>query len=155
MAEITQQIFSSTPASNELWILPAATPQGTLVVQQGRVGITSTDTLGVSKPNYVVGTYTISGIKAPGASLEDVQNVPKNSYAVIVYTDGDFEFKGVKVTVAGGVDAPTTTTGNTPVFVTTGGVLTLESAGNTKVGVVHYPPTYTKAAGKLPIKIGV
>ncbi|GAB2702066.1 hypothetical protein BKA24_001729 [Microbacterium marinum] len=155
MAKATQQVFSFSDDKTETWILDAATPKDTIVAQSGRVGVTITDTLGVNKPAHVVGQFSISGYNRPGVSLEDVDNVPNGKFAVQVAVDGVYEFAGVKVTIAGGVDAPTTTANHTPVYVTSDGSLTLESASNTKVGRVVYPPTYTKAAGKLPIAIGL
>lgn len=66
--------------------------------------------------------------------------------------DGTFEFAGVVST--GVTPAPTSTAQGDPVYITSGGELTLSSSGNTIYGHVDYPLDYFKVAGTLPIRIG-
>lgn len=65
--------------------------------------------------------------------------------------DGTWEFDVVS---SGTTPAPTSTNNGVQVYITSGGELTLASAGNTAYGLVDYPTEYYKRAGKLPVRIG-
>lgn len=152
MAVATGQAFSHTDALVKTWKFAAATPKYTLAVQNGVVGVSLTSTTGLAGVDTtVIGPYTITEPKGFGVGNDKATAI--GEFAAGVALDGTFEFAGVVST--GSTPAPTTTAQNTPVFVTGAGALTLEAAGNTRVGTVNYPATYTKAAGKLPVAIGV
>lgn len=152
MAVATGQVFSHTGALVKLWKFAAATPKYTLAVQNGVVGVALESTTGLSGTNdTVVGPYTISEPKGFGVGNDKADAI--GTYATGVAIDGTFEFDSIVST--GTTAVPTTTVQGTPVFVTSGGALTLESTSNTRIGVVNYPATYVKVAGKLPIAIGL
>jgi len=147
------QTFSSNDENNEIAYVATATPKHTLLIQSGRPLVTLADTVGVAKPAYEIGQYSISGITNPGTSYEEIE-APAGKRGVTVATDGTFEFGSIVVTVAGNAPAPITTDQGTPVYVTSADKLTLEPSGNTKVGRVNYTSQPKKTAGVLPVKIG-
>ncbi len=153
MAIATQEVFAHTDAQAEVWDAGVATPERTLLSKSGRFGVTLTDTEGVARPdlNIAIGDITISGFVAPGVGNDHATAV--GDFSTGVATDGTWEFPGIVTTAA--APAPVTTPQSTPVFVTGAGALTLVATDNTRLGVVNYPATYTKAAGVLPVKIGV
>lgn len=152
MAVATQSVFSHTDALVKIWKFATATPKYTLAVQSGVVGVSLTNTTGLTGTNDTnLGPYKISEPKGFGVGNDKATAI--GEFAAGVAVDGTFEFTGVVST--GSTPAPTTTAQNTPVFVTSAGALTLDATGNTRVGTVNYPATYTKAAGKLPVAIGV
>lgn len=149
----TQEVFAHTDAQVETWNLGAATPENTLVKQPGseRFGVTLTDTTGVAKPDKVIyGNVKITGVTQPGVGNEDATAI--GNFPAGVATDGTWEFEDVVST--GTTPVPTSTAQGVVVYATAALALTLDSSGNTRVGVVNYPATYTKAAGTLPVKIG-
>lgn len=150
MAVSTGEVFAHTPKLVKIWDFAAATPKGTLAVQSGIVGVTLTDTEGVAKPDETIyGNVKVTGITQPGASNYKATAV--GDFATGVAIDGTWEFEGI-------TGATTATTQNTPVFMdpTTGALtLTSDGADDVRVGVVNYPGTYAKVAGKLPIAIGL
>lgn len=152
MAVSTGEVFAHTPALVKTWDMTEETPKGTIAVQSGIVGVTLTDTVGVAKPDEVIyGDVKITGITQPGAG--NAEAIAVGDFAAGVAIDGTWEFE--EIVSSGTTPVPTSTAQNTPVFITSGGALTLVSTSNTRVGVVNYPGTYSKAAGKLPIAIGL
>jgi hypothetical protein len=146
MAVATQEVFLHTTALVETWDVGAATPERTLVESGGRYGITKTDTVGVIKPDKTLyGNVKVTGYSRPGFSNDKATTI--GTYAVGVAVDGTWEFTGI-------TGVTTSTAQGTPIFVTSAGALTATASGNTRIGVVNYPATYTRAAGVAPIKIG-
>jgi hypothetical protein len=144
----TQEVFAHTDAITEIWTVPAGTPQRTVLrqVSSGRVGVTLTRAAGGSARQTIeVGPYQTSRPAPVGVGNEDVKSVAE--HAVGVALDGTWEFTGI-------AGATTATPQGTPVYIEADGDLTLTEAGSTRAGVVNYPGLYTKAAGKLPVKIG-
>jgi hypothetical protein len=151
-AVANEELFRHSDERVETWKIPA-TAKNTLVLQAGgRVGVTLTDTTGITK-SVEYKPYTVSGIPTEGASNWKADESP-SLRAVGVATDGTWTFPGVVQTIAGAAATPTSTAQGTKVYATSGAVLTLESSGNTYVGFVNYSALFTKAAGVLPIKIG-
>lgn len=152
MTVATQNVFAHTDALVETWDLGAATPQNTLVQQEGseRLGVTLTDTIGVTKPaKTIYGSVTINGITQPGVGNDEALSVSTDGFAAGVAIDGTWKFPvaGATVDIAQG----------TPVyFDPTAGTLSLTDDGvdDVRAGVVNYTATYAKAAGVLPVKIG-
>lgn len=146
MAVATQEVFQRTDALVETWDLGEATPARTLVESGGRYGVTLTDTVGVTKPDYTLyGGVEITGITKPGFSNDGATSI--GTYAAGVAVDGTWEFEdidGVTDSTAQGV----------VVYVDGSGDLTTTEGSNTRLGVVNYPATYVKAAGTAPVKIG-
>ena len=152
MAIATDQVFSHTDALVKTWGFAAATPKYTLAVQGGVVGVSLTPTTGIVAPNITdIGPYKVNAPIAAGVGNDKATAI--GTFAAGVAVDGTFTFTGVVST--GSTPAPPSTAQGIPVFVTAAGELTLVATGNTRVGVVNYPATYNKAAGKLPIAIGV
>lgn len=154
MAKALAQVFSHTDALVQTWGFAAATPARTLAVKSGVVGVTLTDTTGVARPDLDITLYgdvKISGIRQAGVGNDKASAI--GQYAAGVAIDGTWEFDSIVST--GTTPVPTNTAQSTPVFVTAGGALTLESASNTRVGIVNYSASYVKVAGKLPIAIGL
>lgn len=152
MATAIRQTFAHTDALVKTWKLAAATPKYTIVVQDGVVGITLTDTAGLSGTRDIeVGPYTVSAPKFAGVGNDAADAI--GEFAAGVAFDGTFTFEDVVST--GTTPVPTTTDQATPVYMTAGGDLTLVESGNTRIGIVNYPATYNKVAGTLPIAIGV
>ena len=76
--------------------------------------------------------------------MPTVGNLPAE--ATVAY-DGTWEFSSITgVTTSTGQDVA--------VYITSGGVLTLTSSGNTLYGYTDYPRDYVKAAGIAPVRIG-
>lgn len=152
MARATSQVFAHTDALVKVWPLAAAAEKNTLVVNNGVIGITLTRTTGVAGADEIeVGPYTVSRPKFAGVGNDKATAV--GPIAAGVALDGTWEFEGVVST--GTTAVPTTTAQGTPVFVTSAGDLTLVNTSNTRAGIVNYPATYNKVAGKLPIAIGL
>lgn len=152
MAIATGSVFSHTDALVKTWGFTDPTPKYSLVVKNGVVGVTLTPTTGLSgTDDTVIGPYTISEPKGFGVGNDKATAI--GQYAAGTAIDGTFTFEGV--VSSGTTLAPVSTEQGTPVFVTSAGALTLAASGNTRVGIVNYPATYTKAAGKLPVAIGV
>lgn len=151
MAVATNSVFSHTDALVEIWDAGAATPARTLLENNGRYGITLTDTVGVTKPaRTIYGSVQISGITQPGVGNDKAAAI--GTYAVGVAVDGTWEFEGVT-----GADADTAQ--GTPVYVDpTAGTLSVTDDGvdDVLLGYVNYPASYNRAATptRLPIKIG-
>lgn len=147
-AVATQEVFSHShlDGESEIWTVPAGTEARTLVQEGNRFGVTLTRAAGgTGKDEINLGPYTVSRPKPVGVGNEDVTAVA--SPAVGVSLHGTWGFEGIT-----GVTA--TTTQGTPVYVTSAGALTTTESTNTLVGVVNYPASYIKAAGKAPVKIG-
>ena len=152
MAIATDQVFAHTDALVKTWGFTVATPKYTLAVQGGVVGVSLTPTTGLAGVDEIeVGPYKVSRPKPAGVGNDKATAI--GTFAAGVAVDGTFTFTGVVST--GTTPAPTSTAQGTPVFVTGAGELTLVATSNTRVGVVNYPATYNKAAGVLPIAIGV
>jgi len=139
-------VFASTDSRREIWTVAAEVASGTPLINNGVAGVALTASGGSTK-SVTVGPYTVDGIPNGGVGLAALE--------VSVATDGTFVFTGVKAT-DGTAAAPTTTAQETPVYITSGGVLSLQSTGNTLYGRVNYPHQnkYVKVAGSLPVKIG-
>jgi len=138
-------VFASTDALREVWTVASEIPSGTPLVNGTKAGVALTASGGYTR-SVTAGPYTLSGIPAGGVSLKALE--------VSVAVDGTFEFTGVKAT-DGTSAAPTTTAQGALVYITSGGVLSLQSTSNTLFGRVNYPlHKYVKVAGKLPVKIG-
>lgn len=146
MAVSTGAVFYDTPTKREIWSAGAATPQGTVLVKDGRFGVTLTDTTGVATSDIEIGPYTINMGEQPGVGLEDVTAIA--SYPVGVALDGTWEFASI-------TGVTTSTAQGTVIYITGAGALTTTSSGNTRFGVVNYPASATKAAGVAPVAIGV
>lgn len=153
MAVAIREVFAHTDEKAETWYFDNPTPALTLVVDQGRVAVTLTNTEGVAGTSKTFGPLTVSGIVRPGASNRKATAGGANKKAAGVALDGTWAFASIVSTIAGGAAVPTTTAQSTPVYVTAGGALTLESSGNTKVGTVNYVANHAKVAGTLPIKL--
>lgn len=154
MAKALGSVFSHTDALVKTWDFGAATPKGTLAVKNGVVGVSLTDTVGVTRTDLDItlyGNVKISGIRQPGVGNDKATTV--GTYAAGAAIDGTWEFDSIVST--GTTPVPVTTAQGVPVFLTGAGALTLDSSGNTRIGVVNYPASYVKVAGKLPIAIGL
>lgn len=151
MAKATIEVFAHSDEATEVWYFDAPTPQYTLAIQNGVAAIVLTDTEGVAGTSIVYGAHTVSGIVRPGVSNRKATAGGTGKYAAGVTLDGTWEFEGV--VSSGSTLAPTTTGQSTKVYVTAGGALTLEASSNTLVGRVNYTADYTKAAGRLPVKL--
>lgn len=152
MAIAIGSTFSHTDTLVKTWAFTAATPKGTLAVQNGVVGVTLTNTTGLAGRKVTeIGPYQVSEPIAAGVGNDKATAI--GQYAAGVAIDGTWPF--AEIVSSGSTPVPTTTPQGTPVFLTSAGALTLAASGNTRVGVVNYPPTYNKAAGKLPIAIGL
>lgn len=152
MAVATASVFSHTDALVKVWNFAAPTPKGTLAVQNGVVGVSLTNTTGLTGRKVTeIGPYEISEPTPAGVGNDKATAV--GQYAAGVAIDGTFSF--TDIVSSGSTPVPTSTAQGTPVFLTSAGALTLAASGNTRVGVVNYPATYQKAAGKLPIAIGL
>lgn len=152
MAVATASVFSHTDALVQTWSFTAPTPKGTLAVRDGVVGVTLTNTTGITARKVTeIGPYQISEPTEAGVGNDKATSI--GQYAAGVALDGTFTFRDVVST--GTTPVPTSTPQSTPVFLTAGGALTLVSTSNTRVGTVNYSATYQKAAGKLPIAIGL
>jgi|SRR5690606_9108248 len=153
MAVATQEVFYHTDALVETWDLGAATPALTLVKQAGsaRYGVSLTNTAGIAtERTKTLGPYEISAPTFAGVGNDEADAI--GTYAAGVAVDGTWEF--ADIVSSGTTPVPTSTAQGTVVYVTSAGELTLESAGNDRIGVVNYPATYPKAAGTLPVQIG-
>ena len=146
MAVATWAAFAHTPAKVEIWSAGAATPARTVLVKDGRYGVTLTDTTGVATPNETVGPYTLNSGEQAGVSLEKVEAIA--SYPVGVALDGTWVFADI-------TGVTTSTAQGVVIYITGGGALTTTSSGNTRFGVVNYNASFTKAAGVAPVAIGV
>ena len=146
MVVATQEVFSHTDGLVEVWGFTDPTPERTLVVKDGRFGVVLTNTTGVPGTDEIeLGPYTVSRPKPAGVGNDAATAV--GARAAGVATDGTWEFEGIT-----GVTASTAQ--GVAIYATANAAeLTTTAAGNTKVGVVNYPATYTKAAGKAPVKI--
>ena len=153
MAKATAQILRHNDRIVETWRTPntsTTVEKDTLVIYNGVPGVALTATTGVTAPAVTIGQFTLTGQTREGASNWKANDATGLAFAVAL--DGTWEFTGVVST--GTTPAPTTTAQLTAVYAKANGDLTLESSGNTRVGRVNYPASYTRAAGKLPIKIG-
>lgn len=140
-------VFASTDSRREVWTVASEIPSGTPLLNGTVAGVALTASGGSTK-SVTVGPYSVSGIPNGGIGLKALE--------VSVATDGTFEFTGVKAT-DGTAAAPTTTAQGALVYITSGGVLSLQSTSNTLFGRVNYPDgahKYVKVAGKLPVRIG-
>jgi hypothetical protein len=146
MAVSTGEVFYHTPTKVEIWSAGSATAQGTVLVKDGRFGVTLTDTTGVATADIEIGPYTVNTGPQPGASLEDVTAIA--SFPVGVALDGTWEFASI-------TGVTSSTAQGTVIYITGGGALTTTATDNTRFGVVNYPATYSKAAGVAPVQIGV
>lgn len=61
--------------------------------------------------------------------------------------DGTWEFTGI-------TGVTTSTANDVAIYITSAGALTNVATGNTLFGYTDYPPNYTKATGKAPVRIG-
>lgn len=138
----TNLVFSYDEKHVEIWTLAATKGSGVPVVggaSGAQPGITLTGTGDYTKSS-TVGPYTVSGIPAGGVGLEGKE--------ASVAVDGTWE-----LAVTG---ATTSTAQNALVyFVASDGTLTTTAGSNKVFGKVNYPKDYVKAAGILPVKIGV
>lgn len=149
MAQAVQQVFSHTDSQVEIWKLSAATARRTLVKRGSRFGVTLTDTEGVARPDLdkvLYGDVKISGVRKPGVGNDKATAI--GEFATGVATDGTWLFENVT-----GVNASTEQ--GVAVYVKADNSLTLTATDATKIGEINYPATFTKAAGKAPVKIGV
>ena len=142
----TGQVYSSTEALHRPWINPTTISAGTAVISASdQPGIAITGTGDSTKASITLGPYTISAAAGTGGG---VGNEGKEFSAAV---DGTWTFP-----VTGGL---TTTPNNTLVYavVSSGDItsLTLTASTNKIYGVVDYSKDYVKAAGFLPVKIGV
>lgn len=152
MAVATASVFSHTDALVKTWSFTDPTPKYTLVVQDDVVGVTITNTPGITARKVTeIGPYEISEPTEAGVGNDKATSI--GQYAAGVAIDGTFTFR--EVVSSGATPVPTSTPQGTPVFLTAGGQLTLVDTSNTRVGTVNYSATYQKAAGKLPIAIGL
>lgn len=156
MARATQEVFSHTDAKVVLHDAGSATPARTLVKLAGdnRFGVTLTDTVGVTKPDYVVyGSVKITGITQPGVGNAEASAIDGTD-AVAVATDGTWEFDGAAAAADGTGTASASAAQGAPVYYHAGtGKITTASVANNLVGHVNYPATYTKVAGTLPVRL--
>lgn len=152
MAVATASVFSHTDALVKTWDFTDPTPKYTLAVRNGVVGVTLTNTPDLTARKVTeIGPYEISEPTDGGVGTDKATSIGPRVAGVAI--DGTFTFRDV--VSSGTTPAPTSTPQDTPVFVTSAGALTLAASGNTRVGVVNYSATYQKAAGKLPIAIGL
>ena len=89
--------------------------------------------------NLPLGWSSVTGVANGGAGLEGKETT-------LAY-DGTWEFAsitGVTNSTASGVQ----------IYITSGGVLTNVSSGNTAYGRTDYPLDYKKATGVAPVRIG-
>lgn len=149
MAIATQEVFAHTDSLVEIWDAGAETPARTLIMKNGRPGVALTNTSDITGnvASKTFGRVTVALAKQGGVGNSKASAVDATQ-AVPVAVDGTWEFESI-------TGVTTSTAQSTPIYVTSGGVLTNSSSGNTKVGEVNYPATYTKAAGVAPVKIGV
>ena len=149
MAIATQEVFAHTDALVEIWDAGAATPARTLLVKNGRPGVALTNTSDITGNvgSKTYGNVTVTVAKQGGVGNGKATAVDATQ-AVGVAVDGTWEFESI-------TGVTTSTAQSTPIYVTGAGALTTTASGNTKVGEVNYPGTYTKAAGVAPVKIGV
>lgn len=139
-------VFASSDALREVWPVSAEVDSGVPLTLHGRSGVTITASGGITR-SVTVGNYTLSGIPGGGIGLKPLE--------VVVATDGTFEFLNVTDT-DGTTPVATTTAQGAQVYITSAGALTLDATSNTAFGWVNYPVhKYVKAAGKLPVKIGI
>lgn len=154
MAVATQEVFAHTDALVQIWDIGAAAPARTLLIKSGVVGVTLTNTSDLSSEDEItVGPYTVSR-KKPGGVGNDKATAIDATQAAGVAIDGTWEFEDVlnaDENNPSGADIAQSAV----VYVTSGGAVSLKSAGNTRIGVVNYPATYEKAAGVLPVAIGL
>ena len=117
--------------------VPSGTQSGTPLLVNARPCVTLTargDATRTETRNGITITYANGG----------VGNLPAE--ATVAY-DGTWEFSSITgVTTSTGQDVA--------VYITSGGVLTLTSSGNTLYGYKDYPRDYVKAAGIAPVRIG-
>ena len=148
MAVATNSVFSHTDALVQTWDLGAATPKGTLVVKNDIIGVTLTNTVGITDTKVTqVGPYSI--VEPTEAGVGNDKATAVGQYAAGVALDGTWEFADI----TGGT---LNTAQGTPVFATSAGALTLTATDNTRVGVVNFPASYHRTAAKtLPVAIGV
>lgn len=152
MAVATASVFTHTDALVKTWDFTDPTPKYTLVVRNGVVGVTLTNTPGITARKVTeIGPYEVSEPTEAGVGNDKATSIGARVAGVAI--DGTFTFRDV--VSSGTTPVPTSTPQGTPVFVTSAGALTLAASGNTRVGVVNYSATYQKAAGKLPIAIGL
>lgn len=134
------KIFQSTEKDHRERIVPVGTLPGTPLIVNSRPAValtargdaTRTDTAGLPAGLTSI-TYKVGG----------ASNLPDRASVAF---DGTWEFA-----VTG---ATTSTTSDTEVFITSGGVLTLTSTGNTHFGWTDYPRDYRKEAGRAAVRIG-
>lgn len=132
-------VFASSDNLREIWPVASEISAGTPLINNTRAGVALTDSGGKTR-SVTFGPYTLSGIPSGGVGLKALE--------VTVATDGTFEF----ASVAGYTTAATQ---GTPVYITSGGALTMTSTSNTLFGWVNYPEDYIKSNSKTPVKIGI
>lgn len=134
---------------SEIWDVPAGTAQRTLVRDGDRFGVTLTRAPGgVADYDEVdLGPDQLIIRQRKQAGVGNDKATAVGTGATGVTTHGTWEFEGVTgVTVS--------TVQGASVYVNSSGDLTTTAGSNTLVGTVNYPGTYTKVAGKAPVKIG-
>ena len=77
-----------------------------------------------------------------------IGNPWQTSGSATVAFDGTFEFTGI-------TGVTTSTTNDTPIYITSGGLLTTTATSNTLFGYTDIPTSYTLATGKAPVRIAV
>lgn len=107
----------------------------------------------------LIGSRPVVTLTARGDSTETV-TAPDGS--TITYKNGGAGNASDSATVAydgtwefGTITGVTTSTGqDVAIYITSGGVLTNSSSGNTLYGYTDYPKGYVKVAGVAPVRIG-
>ena len=154
MAVATQEVFYHTDAKVQVWDMGAAAPARTLIVKNSVPGVSLTNTASITDDDTItIGPYSIERNKVGGVGNDKATAVDATD-ATAVAIDGTWEFESVLATNATD-PAPTSTAQGAIVYVTSGGVVSLSSSGNTRIGIVNYPAIYTKVAGTLPVAIGL
>lgn len=135
------KIFASTQSLHRERPVTAGTQPGIPVLSGARPAVTLTAAGGSTKTQT---TGLPLGMSSVTFTNGGVGNLADN--ATLAF-DGTFEFA---VTGA----SATTTASDVEVFITSGGVLTLTSSGNTHYGWTDYPRDYRKEASRAPVRIG-
>ena len=143
-----QVVFANSVAdgSTTIWDVPAGT-EGLTLVREGDVfGVTITRAPGGTAEDTIeLGPFVITRPKPVGVS--NAEAVAVGDTATGIALGGTYLFEGI-------AGALTTTPQATVVYADADGDLTLTATDATRVGIVNYPGTFTKAAGVLPVKIG-
>lgn len=131
------KIYAETPSKNRERVVPANTQPGTPLIIGGRSAVTLTARGDATKVSDLPGGYQITH------SNGGVGNLPDSASVAF---DGTWEFS-----VTG---ATTSTANDVPVYLTSGGTLTLTEGTNTAFGFTDYPRDYVKRAGVAAVRIG-